>query len=126
MTEDWVDLGEGHIPRRAFWHGGTRIEGDMVRPGDTVGTTRAAGEAVYITTERSLAECYAATAPGPAWVYEVEPLGPVEATPSLIGGPTISYRCPAARILRRFTVSNARRARLRAAVASAPLEVPDA
>jgi hypothetical protein len=99
-----------------FWHGGSRIQGDTILPGDDIGTTRAAGDGVYITSERSLAECYAATAPGPAWVYEVEPEGDVVPTPSLVGGPTISFRCPAARIVRRFPISNARRAELQAVI----------
>jgi hypothetical protein len=103
-----------------FWHGGGRIAGDLIVPGDVAGTTRAAGDGVYVTTERSLAETYASTVDGTAWVYEVEPLGPLEETPPLIGvGPTISFRCPRARIIRRYTVSNARRAQLRAAVAKA-------
>lgn len=99
-----------------YWHGSTRILGDWIEPGDQVGTTRAAGDGVYVTTARSLAETYASTVDGPAWVYEVEPVEPIEPTPSLIGGPTISYRCPRARIVRRYTLSNARRAKLAAAV----------
>jgi hypothetical protein len=95
-----------------FWHGSSRIVGDWVEAGDVVGTTRAAGDGVYVTTDRRLAETYAATADGPAWVYEVEPDGPVEPTPSLIGGPTISYRCARARIVRRYTMSNAQRRRI--------------
>jgi hypothetical protein len=89
------------------------VEGALLLPGDLTGETRAAGDQVYITTDRVLAECYAASADGTAWVYEVEPIGDVEATPSLIGGPIISYRCPAARIVRRYTVSNARRRKLK-------------
>lgn len=104
-----------------FWHGGGRVDGDELVAGDVAGTTRAAGDAVYVTSERSLAECYAATADGPAWVYEVEPVGPLLESPPLVGGPTISFTCRRARIVRRFTLSNARRARLRAAVlASTP------
>lgn len=99
-----------------YWHGGGRIQGDCVLPGDDAGTTRAAGDLVYVTSERSLAECYAASVDGPAWVYEVEPEEPLVPSPSLIGGPTISFTCPAARIVRRFTISNADRSRLRAAV----------
>lgn len=101
-----------------YWHGGGRIDGTLVLPGEAAGTTRAAGDAVYVTTERTLAETYAATTGGPtAWVYEVEPLGGLEPSPSIIPGPTVSYTCDAARIIRRYTISNARRRRLRRAVA---------
>jgi hypothetical protein len=100
-----------------WWHGGGRIDGDHVLPGDSTGATRAAGDAVYVTTDRTLAETYAATVDEPtAWVYEVEPVGIPQPSPSIIPGPTISYTCQAARIVRRYTVSNARRAKLRAAV----------
>jgi hypothetical protein len=103
-----------------YWHGGGRIDGTLVLPGAEAGTTRAAGDAVYVTTDRALAETYASTTGGPtAWVYEVEPLGGLEPSPSLVGGPTISYTCEAARIIRRYTISNARRRRLRGAVARA-------
>lgn len=67
---------------------------------------------MFITTDRSLAETYASTVTGPAWVYEVDPVGDPVPVPSLVGGPTISYRCERARIVRRFTVSNAVRARV--------------
>ena len=100
-----------------YWHGGGRIAGDEVQAGDTTGATRAAGDGVYVTTDRSLAETYASTiAEATAWVYEVEPIGELIPTPPLIGGPTISYRCERARIIRRFTVPNHRRERMRAAV----------
>jgi hypothetical protein len=59
---------------------------------------------------------YASTVEGPAWIYEVEPLNEPVPVPSLVGGPTISYRCDEARIVRRFTLSNVRRAWLRSAV----------
>lgn len=99
-----------------YWHGGSRIEGDELLPGEVTGKTRVVGDAVYVTTARSLAECYAATAPGAAWVYEVEPVGPLTPVPPIIGGATISFTCDRARILRRFTMSQARRAKFRAAV----------
>ena len=38
-----------------YWHGGGRIDGTLVLPGEATGTTRAAGDAVYVTTERTLA-----------------------------------------------------------------------
>lgn len=71
---------------------------------------------VFVTTERTLAETYASTVDGSAWVYEVEPLSePIPVLP-LVGGPVISYRCESARIVRRFTLSNAARAMYREAV----------
>ena len=94
-----------------YWHGGGRIEGSVLLNGMDVGTSRSGADGVHITTDRSLAEMYASTVAGTAWVYEVEPVGAVVPVPSLVGGPTISYRCERARIVRRFTVSNAIRVR---------------
>jgi hypothetical protein len=99
-----------------YWHGGSRVDGEWILPGDVTGATRAAGDAVYVTTVRSLAETYASTVDGSAWVFEVEPDGPVEPVPPIIGGPTISFRCRRARIVRRYTISNARRRYLAAKV----------
>lgn len=93
-----------------YWHGGGRIEGDYVLNGIAVGTSRSGDTGVHVTTERSLAETYASTIPDrTAWVYEVEPIGELVPVPSLVGGPTISFRCERARIVRRFTVSRATR-----------------
>lgn len=89
---------------------------DLILPGPETGVSRSGDVGVFVTTERSLAETYAATVDGTAWVYEVEPLGDLEPVPSLVGGPTISYRCERARIVRRFTLSNARRTALQGAV----------
>ena len=64
-------------------------------------------------------ERYIAYAFGLPWgwrIREVEPVGEIVPVPSLVGGPTISYRCERARIVRRFTVSNAIRARALAAM----------
>lgn len=99
-----------------YWHGGPRINGDLVVPSSESGLSRSGATGVHITTDRSLAETYASTVSGAAWVYEVEPLSePIPVAP-LVGGPVISYRCERARIVRRFTVSNATRAACRAAV----------
>lgn len=99
-----------------YWHGGPRIAGDLIRPSHETGVSRSGDDGVFITSDRCLAETYAATVAGPAWVYEVEPLTePVPIAP-LVGGPTISYRCERARIVRRFTVSNADRAAYQSAV----------
>lgn len=99
-----------------YWHGGSRIEGNMVLPSHESGVSRSGDEGVFITTDRSLAETYASTVAGSAWVYEVAPLGEPVPIPPLVGGPLISYRCERARIVRRFTVSNAARAAYQNAV----------
>jgi hypothetical protein len=103
----------------AYWHGGGRIDGPLVLPGNETGRSRSGDVGVFVTIDRSLAETYASTVSGPAWVYEVEPLGGLEPIPSLVGGPTISFRCERARIIRRFTVSNAVRAAIQRAVLAA-------
>lgn len=99
-----------------YWHGGTRIVGDRVLPPAATGAGRSGDHGVHVTTDRSLAEAYASTVDGTAWVYEVVPDGDLEPVPSLVGGPTISYRCASAGIVRRFTVANAVRERYRAAI----------
>lgn len=104
------------VSRPTFWHGGTRIAGDFIEPPEVSGVSRSGDEGVHITTERSLAETYAATVEGPAWIYEVEPLSEPVPVPPRIGGPTISYRCERARIIRRFTVSRHRRAQVHRAI----------
>lgn len=112
-------------PPGAWWHGGGRIDGDYIVPGDEAGTTRAAGDAVYVTTDPTLAEFYASSVQGPAWVYEVEPISPLDESPSLVGGPTISFTCPQARIVRRFSLSNLRRAQCLQAMGQTNRQVID-
>lgn len=107
-----------------FWHGGPRVAGDFIEPGLDTGRSRSGDAGVFVTTDRSLAETYASTVEGTAWVYEVEPLGVMERMPSLVGGPTVSFRCERARIIRRFTVSNAVRTGYRAAVEEASRWIP--
>lgn len=94
-----------------YWHGGGRIAGDVVLPPGVTGRSRSGDAGVHVTTDRSLAEVYASTVRDrTAWVYEVEPVGPLEPVPSRVPGrPTVSYRCASARIVRRYTVSAARR-----------------
>lgn len=99
-----------------YWHGGGRIDGVHVLPSSETGISRSGDEGVHVTTDRSLAETYASTVEGVAWVYEVEPVGELVPVPSLVGGPTIAYRCDRARILRRFTIPKSRREQLRAVV----------
>lgn len=95
----------------AFWHGGGRIDGDMILPPERTGRSRSGDHGVFVCTDRGLAEVYASTVPDrTAWVYQVELVGPLEPVPSNVPGrPTVSYRCAEARILKRFTVSAARR-----------------
>lgn len=78
-----------------YWHGGPRIVGDLILPGRETGNSRSGDIGVFVTTDRSLAEIYASTVTGPAWVYEVEPLTEPVAIPSLVGGRQVSYRCEA-------------------------------
>lgn len=99
-----------------YWHGGRRIVGDKVLPPEVTGVSRSGDSGVHVTTDRSLAEAYASTVEGQAWVYEVEPDGEVIPVPSLVGGPVVSYRCPSARIVRRFTVAGRTRAAYRATI----------
>lgn len=100
----------------AYWHGGPRIAGGFILPSHETGVSRSGDEGVHVTVDRTLAETYASTVNGPAWVYEVEPLGTLIPVAPLVGGPTISYRCERARIVRRFTLSNAARTAYKAAV----------
>lgn len=101
-----------------YWHGGGRIAGDVVAPSTETGVSRSGDHGVFVTTDRGLAATYASTTDGPtAWVYEVEPVGPLEPLePLVVGAPRVSFRCAEARIIRRFTVSNAERAKRRRAV----------
>jgi hypothetical protein len=96
-------------PSITLWHGGPTVRGDMLLPPTDTGHCRSdpgnPDEWVYITPTRSLAETYAATCRG--WVYEVEPIGPIEPDPGSILPPGESLRCPAARIVRRFRLSRA-------------------
>lgn len=93
-----------------YFHGGGHIAGEYVEDADGAG--RSGDTGVFVTRSRGLAETYAATTPGKtAWLYEVVPLGPVDAVESMVGGPD-SGRTTAARVVRRFAVSTARRAEL--------------
>jgi hypothetical protein len=99
-----------------YWHGGKRIAGDRVLPSATTGVSRSGDHGVFVTTDRSLAEAYASTVDGQAWVYEVRPDDEPEPVPSLVGNPGVSFRCASAHIIRRFTVPAGRRAAYRAAI----------
>ena len=95
-----------------WWHGGSRVGGDLILPSAATGVTRS-GDArgVFVTTDRDLAATYASTVSGQAWVYEVEPLSEPEPVTSLVAplAPPISFTVAVARIIRRYSVSNAER-----------------
>jgi hypothetical protein len=99
------------VPARYF-HGGVPglRRGDLLLPPAATGTERtltadvldmggrARRDRVYVTTGREVARVYAALAPDGA-LYEVEPLGELEADPDCaVAG--VSWECPAARVLR--------------------------
>jgi len=94
-----------------WWHGGPRIDGDRIESGAALGRSRSGptpDEFVYVTPTRDLAVTYASTVDGTSWVYEVEPDdSPTEVEDSILSGE--SFRCSGARIIRRFTVSNAQK-----------------
>ena len=90
-----------------YFHGGPSVRGSWLLPPTDTGRSRSGQDEafVYITPIRSLAETYAATCRG--WVYEVTPLGAVEADPGSVLPAGQSLRCPSVRIVRRFRVSRA-------------------
>jgi hypothetical protein len=81
----------------SLWHGGPTVRGDMLLPPTDTGRSRSGNDEafVYVTPLRSLAATYAATCRG--WVYEVEPVGPVEPDPDSMLPPGQSLRCPVRR-----------------------------
>ena len=90
-----------------YWHGGPPVRGDMLLPPTETGYSRSGNDEawVHVTPTRDLAATYAATCHG--WLYEVEPIGPLEQDPDSILPDGESLRCRAARILRRFRLSRA-------------------
>lgn len=107
---------EPEAKRVTYWHGGGRIAGGTVLPPERSGVSRSGDHGVFVTTDRTLAEAYASTVDGTAWLYEVEPVGTLEAVPSLVGGLGTSYRCAEARIVRRFGVDKETRRRYRSII----------
>lgn len=104
-----------------YWHGGDRIDGQHVLPPNATGVYRAEDPGsswVYVTPTRGLALTYACTCSNP-WLYEVEPIGPVEQDPNSKLPAGESLRCEAARIVRRWKPSRAEVAQLDAAVRAA-------
>lgn len=89
-----------------FWHGGGRIDGDMILPPSATGHANVChGESwVYFTPHRSLALSYAA-AHGNPWLYVIEPIGIIEQDPGSILPAGDSLRARQARILRRYKPS---------------------
>jgi hypothetical protein len=90
-----------------YWHGGPPVVGDVLVPPTVSGYSRSGNDEafVYVTASRSLAATYAATCHG--WLFEVEPIGPLEQDPDSVLADGESLRCPRARILRRFRLSRA-------------------
>lgn len=108
-----------------YFHGGPRIFGDVVEPPAVTGRSRSGASGVHVTTDRDLAATYASTVRGQAWVYEVVPLSDPVPVESLVapGGSPIAFTCSSARIVRRWSVSNAERSRRARAVAAARLSL---
>lgn len=90
-----------------YWHGGMYPADGQLAPQETMRAGVPSDGYVYITTDPGLAATYAATLPG-SWLMQVEPLGPVEPDPESILG--TSFRCRAAVVVRRYTLSRAERA----------------
>lgn len=104
-----------------YWHGGGRIEGDFVLPpaetgaknlldyaadaGAQLDAKHVRRDRVFLTTDYKTATMFAAATAQP-WVYEVEPVGTVEADPDYVGGENESFQAERARIVRRFKPSN--------------------
>ncbi|MET9819621.1 hypothetical protein [Streptomyces sp. NPDC006355] len=95
-----------------YFHGGVPglVRGDLLLPPVVTGVERtltadvlamggqARRDRVYVTTGREVARVYAALRPDGA-LYEVEPVGELEADPDCqVAG--VSYECPAARVVR--------------------------
>lgn len=89
-----------------YWHGGRYPSGGVLTPQPVMRSGNPGDGFVYVTTNRDLAATYAATLPG-SWLMQVEPEGAVEADPESILD--YSFRCPSAKVIRRFTISNAER-----------------
>lgn len=89
-----------------YWHGGRYPMGGVLTPQPTMRSGRDGDGYVYITTNRDLAATYAATLPG-SWLMQVEPIGAIEDDPESMLD--YSFRCPAATVLRRYTISKAER-----------------
>lgn len=90
-----------------YWHGGRFPSDGVLVPQPTMRSGRPGDGFVYITTNRDLATTYAATLPG-SWLMQVDPVGDVETDPESILD--YSFRCASARVIRRYTLSNAERA----------------
>ena len=104
-----------------WWHGGPRIDGDLILPPSVTGaesTFDIAGkiglrqdglvssEHVYLTARRDVATMFACVHRAP-WVYEVEPIGGLEIDPDYVAenAEVASVFCDSARIVRRFNPS---------------------
>lgn len=99
-----------------YWHGGRYPASGVLEPQPVMRSGRPGDGFVYVTTDRDLAATYAATLPG-SWVMEVQPVGEVEPDPESMLD--YSFRCRAAVVLRRYSLSRDERATRANAVAFA-------
>lgn len=104
-----------------YWHGGRFPTGGTLTPQQRMRDGNPGDGYVYVTTNRDLAATYAATLPG-SWLMQVEPIGDIEPDPhSMLD---YSFRCRSARVIRRFTLSQAERVARANAVALARTGTP--
>lgn len=99
-----------------YWHGGRYPTSGVLEPQPVMRSGRPGDGFVYVTTNRDLAATYAATLPG-SWLMQVLPVGEVEADPESMLD--YSFRCRAAVVVRRYSLSRAERVTRANAVALA-------
>ncbi len=108
-----------------YFHGGPRGLREILPPEKTKAPSCASygGEKVcrrdrvYLTTLYDAALIYAAMHPsGNGVVYEVEPLGTIEADTDYMGDPSESVCAPSARIIKRHRVPGKKLQRIRKAI----------
>ena len=99
-----------------WWHGSGRIVGDLILPPSRTGVCRSGDDAlqdvVFVARSRGLALSYASSTDNP-WLYEVEPIGPLQQDPGSTLAAGESMMCVGARIVRRFKPSRAEVAAMR-------------
>lgn len=103
------------IGKPVFYHGGRYPQDGILTPQPLSRSGDPGDGYVYITTDRGLAATYASTLPG-SWLMEVVPLGDVEADPGSML--TTSFRCPKARVVRRYQIGREERRQRAASVAA--------
>lgn len=102
-----------------WWHGGPRIEGDLLLPPDDSGGPRSGHrfslqsvptedvrtDQVFVVSDRLAAVMFASGWTKP-WIYEVEPVGELLLDEDFEDDGIVSAMCGSARILRREKPSN--------------------